>query len=54
MQDFIFTDIDFSDFFVLIFKVNHVFMEEKDSPVEKFIINQKELDGIGIDGILNG
>ena len=53
MQHPIFTGIDFSDFFILISKVNHVFMEEKDNPVEKVVINGKNLDGIEIDGILN-
>ena len=28
-------------------------MEEKDNPVENFVINGKNLDGIEIDGILN-
>ena len=32
-----FADIDFSDFFI--FKVNHVFMEQKDNPVEKVVID---------------
>ena len=41
MQDSIFTDI-----FSFIFKVNHVFMEEKDNPVEKFFIDEEELAGI--------
>ena len=46
-------DIDFSDFPIFIFKVNHVFVEEKDNPVEKVVIDEGELDIIEIDGILN-
>ena len=48
-----FADIDFSDFPIFIFKVNHVFVEEKDNPVEKVVIDEGELDIIEIDGILN-
>ena len=39
-----FSDIDFSDFFIFIFKVNHIFIEEND---------QEELDGNEIDSILS-
>ena len=53
MQDPTFADIDFSDFSIFIFKVYHVFMEEKDNPLEKVVIDEEELDGIEIDGILN-
>ena len=38
---------------IFIFKVNHVFMEEKDKAVEKVVIDEVELDGIEIDGILS-
>ena len=38
-------DIDF------IFKVNHVFMEEKDNSVDKVVIDEEELDDIQIDGV---
>ena len=51
MQDSTFGDIDFSDFFIL--KVNHVLMEEKTTLLEKVAIDEEELDGIEIDGILN-
>ena len=37
-------DIGFSDFSVFI--LNHVFMEEKDNPVEKDVIDEGKLDGI--------
>ena len=37
MQAFTLADIDFSDFSIFIFKVNEVFMEEKDNPVEKLL-----------------
>ena len=53
MQKSMFVDIDFSDFPIFIFKVNHVFVEEKDNPVEKVVINEGELDIIEIDSILN-
>ena len=48
MEDSTFADIDFSSF---IFKVNHVFMEETDNPVEKVVIDEEDLDGIEIDDI---
>ena len=51
MQDSTFADINFSDFSIFIFKVNCVFMEETDNPVEKVVIDDEELDGIEIDGI---
>ena len=37
IQHSTFGDIDLSDFCILIFKVNHVSMEEKDNPVENVI-----------------
>ena len=39
--------------FIFIFKVSHVFMEQRDNPVEKVVIDEEELDGIEIDNILN-
>ena len=39
-------DIDFSDFSLFIFEVNHVLMGEKDNPVEKVAIDEEELDRI--------
>ena len=53
MPDSKVADIDFSDFSIFIFKVKHVFMEEKDNPVEKLVIDEKEVDGIHIDDILS-
>ena len=53
MQGSTFADVDFSNFSVFIFKADHVFMEEKDNPVEKVNIDKEELDGIEIDCILN-
>ena len=53
MQDSKFADIDFSNFSSFIFKVNHVFMEEKDNPSEKVAIDKEDLDNIEKDGILN-
>ena len=53
MQNSMLADIDFSDFPIFIFKVNHVFVEEKDNPEEKVVIDEGELDSIEIDGILN-
>ena len=50
MPDSKVADIDFS---IFIFKVKHVFMEEKDNPVEKLVTDEKELDGIHIDDILS-
>ena len=34
-----------------IFKVNHVFMGEKDNPLEKVVIVEKEIDSIEKDGV---
>ena len=51
IQHSTFGDIDLSDFCILIFKVNHVSMEEKDNPVEK-VIEEEELNGIATDSIL--
>ena len=53
MHDFTFADVDFSDFSSFIFKVNHVFMGEKENPAEKVVINEEDLDGIETDGILS-
>ena len=53
MQDSTFADIDFSDFPTSIFKVNHVFIEKKDNPVEKVVIDENVVDGTEIDSILN-
>ena len=44
MQYSTFADIDSSDVCFFIFKVNHVFMEEKDNSVEKVVIEEEELD----------
>ena len=43
MQDSTFADVDFSNFFVFIFEVNHVSMEEKGNPVEKVVTDKKNL-----------
>ena len=48
-----FADIVFFYFSSFIFKANHVFMEEKDNPAEKVVIDEGDLHGIVIDGILN-
>ena len=53
MHDFTFADVDFSGFSSFIFKVNLVFMGEKENPAEKVVINEEDLDGIEIDGILS-
>ena len=53
MQDSTIAHIDYPDFFIFIFKVNQVFMEEKDNPVENVAIDEEERDGIEIYGILN-
>ena len=53
MRKTTFTDIDFSDFSSFIFKVNHVFREEKYHPLEKVVIDKQELNGIEIDDIWN-
>ena len=53
IQDCALADIDFSDFSIFIFKVNHVFIEYKDNPVEDVVIDEEELDGIEIDIVLN-
>ena len=55
MQETIFADIDFSNFSGFIFKVNYVFMEEKDNPSEKVAkLNGTEIDGIWNLGYLPG
>ena len=53
MQDSTFADIDFSPFSSFTFKVNHIFMEEREKLVEKIVINEEELDGIETDDILD-
>ena len=51
MQDSTFEEINFSNFSSFIFKVNHVFMEEKHNPLEKVVIVEKKIDYIEIDGV---
>ena len=53
MQDSTFPDIDFVPFSSFTFKVNHVFMGEREKLVEKIVINAEELDGIDTDDILD-
>ena len=53
MQDSTIAHIDYPDFFIFIFKVNQVFMEEKDNPVEIVAIDEEERDGIELYRILN-
>ena len=53
MQDSTFAVLNFSDFPIFIFKVNQVFMQEKENSVEKVVLYEEELDGIVIDGMLN-
>ena len=53
MQDSTFEEINFSNFSSFIFKVNHVFMEEKHNPLEKVVIVEKKIDYIEIDGVWN-
>ena len=53
MQDSTFAVLSFSDFPIFIFKLNHVFMEEKENPVERVVVCEVELDGIEVDGMLN-
>ena len=48
MQDATRADIDCSDFSIVIFKVYCAFMEEKDNPVEKAVIDEEEHDDIYI------
>ena len=38
-------------FFTFVFKVNHVFLEGKDSPAEKVVIDEEELDDIEMNRI---
>ena len=45
-------DIDYPTFSFFIFKVHCTFMEEKDNPVQKVVIDEGELDDIKIYGIL--
>ena len=53
MQGSGFADIDFSDFSNFVFKVNQVFIEKKNNPVENVFIDEEKLDGIEIEGFLN-
>ena len=53
MQDSTLTDIDYPVFSIYIFKVNYVFIEEKDNPVGKVAMNEEEHDNFEIDCILN-
>ena len=53
MQDSTFAVLNFSDFPIFIFKVNQVFMQEKENSVGKVVLYEEELDGIEIDGMLN-
>ena len=52
MQGSTFANIDFSNFSSFIFQVNRVFMEEKDNPVGKVVIDEDKIDDFE-DGILN-
>ena len=51
MQESTISDIDFSDFSSFFFKVNHIFMEEKDNSLEKVVMCVAKLDGIETDDI---
>ena len=53
MLDYTFADTDFSNLSSFIFRVNHIFVGEKDKLVEKNATNEEELDDIEIDGILD-
>ena len=53
MQDSTFAVLSFSDFPIFIFKVNQVFIQEKENSVGKVVLYEEELDGIEIDGMLN-
>ena len=53
MQDATRADIHYPDFSIFIFKVHCAFMEEKDNPVEKAVIDEEEHDDIYIYGNLN-
>ena len=48
-QDSTITEIDFCDFSRFLFKVNHVFMEEKDSSKEKVVMGEEEIYVVEID-----
>ena len=52
MQISTFADMILLIFLFLFFEVNQVFMKVKDNSVEKVVIDEEELDGIDIDGIL--
>ena len=43
------TEIDFSDFSSFLIKVNHVFMEEKDSSKENVVMGEEEINAVEID-----
>ena len=56
MQEILFADISISDFSNYIFKVNHVFIGKEDNLLEKFVLDEEELDvldDIDIDHIGN-
>ena len=53
MLDSTYADTDFSNLSSFIFRVNHIFVGEKDKLVEKNATNEEELDDIEIDGILD-
>ena len=53
MQDSTFAVLSFSDFPIFIFKVNQVFMQEKENSVRKVVLYEEKLDGIEIYGMLN-
>ena len=53
MQDSTFAVLSFSDFPIFIFKVNQVFMQEKENSVGKVVLYEEKLDGIEIYGMLN-
>ena len=41
MQDPTFTDVDYSNCSSFIFKVNQIFMEEKDNVVKKVVVGEE-------------
>ena len=53
MQDPTFADSYWFIWFFYFYSIFHVFKEEKNNPVEKVVIDEEELDGIEINGILN-
>ena len=52
MQETMFADIDFSIFSNFTFKRQLFYIEKKDNPSEKVVIDEEELDGINSIGIL--